>query len=216
MSSEAAAVDRGALFVVSAPSGTGKTTLVKALTEHDEHVVLSVSHTTRLQRPGERDGIDYHFVDIPHFRRMVEEGVFLEHACVFGHLYGTSRESVCCELSARRDVVLEIDWQGARQIRERMPDAVGIFVLPPSQKSLRTRLEARGQDSETVIAKRMRTAVRDLSHYHEFDYLIVNDSIERAAEDLASVVRAHRLAIPRQTRSHRDLLAALLHDPLPV
>ena len=214
MSSEAAAVDRGALFVVSAPSGTGKTTLVKALTKRDEHVVLSVSHTTRRRRPEERDGIDYHFVDIPHFRRMVEEGMFLEHACVFGHLYGTSRESVYCQLSVRRDVVLEIDWQGARQIRERMPGAVSVFVLPPSRKSLRARLEARGQDSETVIAERMRTAVRDLSHYHEFDYLVVNDSIERAAEDLGSIVRAHRLANPRQTRSHRDLLAALLHDPL--
>ena len=214
MSSEAAAQCRGALFVVSAPSGTGKTTLVKALTERDENVVLSVSHTTRPRRRGERDGIDYHFVDTPHFRGMIGEGVFLEHASVFGHLYGTSRESVRRELNAGRDVVLEIDWQGAQQIRERIPDAVSIFILPPSQESLRTRLEARGQDSDRIIAERMRTAVSDLSHYQEFDYVVVNDSIERAAEDLASIVRAHRLVSPRQTLARSALLADLLDDVL--
>ena len=213
MSSEAAAQRRGALFVVSAPSGTGKTTLVKALTKRDENVVLSISHTTRPRRRGERDGIDYLFVDTPRFRGMIEEGAFLEHASVFGNLYGTSQGSVRRELNTGRDVVLEIDWQGAQQIRERIPDAVSVFVLPPSRESLRTRLEARGQDSERIIAERMRTAVSDLSHYHEFDYVIVNDSIERAAEDLASIVRAHRLVSPRQTLARGALLADLLDDP---
>lgn len=211
MSSESARC-RGALFVVSAPSGTGKTTLVKALAERDENVVLSISHTTRSRRRGERDGVDYHFVDAPRFRGMIEEGVFLEHANVFGHLYGTSRDSVYREFNAGRDVVLEIDWQGARQIRDGVPGSVGIFILPPSRASLRMRLEARGQDSEHIIAERMRTAVSDLSHYEEFDYVIVNDSIERAAEDLASIVRAHRLASPRQTLIRDALLANLLDE----
>ena len=211
MSSESARC-RGALFVVSAPSGTGKTTLVKVLTERDENVVLSISHTTRSRRRGERDGVDYHFVDASRFRGMIEEGVFLEHANVFGHLYGTSRDSVYRELNAGRDVVLEIDWQGARQVRDRIPGSVGIFILPPSRASLRMRLEARGQDSEHIIAERMRTAVSDLSHYEEFDYVIVNDSIEGAAEDLASIVRAHRLASPRQTLIRGALLADLLDE----
>ncbi len=210
MSSEATAQCRGALFVVSAPSGTGKTTLVKALTTRDRNVVLSVSHTTRPRRRGECDGVDYHFVDAAHFRGMIDEGAFLEHARVFGHLYGTSRESVSRELDTGSDVVLEIDWQGAQQIRDRIPETVSIFVLPPSRESLRTRLEKRGQDSEEVISERMRTAVSDLAHYREFDYVIVNDSIERAVEDLACIVRAHRLASPRQTRSRSALLAELL------
>ena len=214
MSSEAAAAEsRGTLFVVSAPSGTGKTTLVKALAECDERIVLSVSHTTRPRRRGERDGIDYHFVDTARFRQMIEEGVFLEYASVFGHLYGTSRESVHCELNAGRDVVLEIDWQGARQIRERVGGTVSIFVLPPSRDTLRARLEARGQDSEGIIAERMHTAVSELSHYREFDYLMVNDSIERAAEDLASIVRAHRLRNTRHARARCGLLAGLLNGP---
>ena len=212
MSNEGAARCRGALFVVSAPSGTGKTTLVKALTERDRNVVLSVSHTTRPRRRGERDGVDYHFVDAPRFRAMIEEGVFLEHANVFGHLYGTSRGSVYRELNTGRDVVLEIDWQGARQIRDGIPESVSIFILPPSRASLRTRLEARGQDSEHIIAERMRTAVSDLSHYEEFEYVIVNDAIEQAAEELACIVRAHRLASPRQALSRSALLADLLDE----
>jgi len=215
MSSEREAKDRGALFVVSAPSGTGKTTLVKALTERDANVVISVSHTTRPRRRGERNGVDYHFVDVPHFQRLIEADAFLEHACVFGHLYGTSQESVHRELDAGRDVVLEIDWQGARQIRNRVPDAVSIFVVPPSRDSLRKRLEARGQDSFDVIAQRMRNVVADLSHFDEFDYLIVNDSIERAAHDLASIVRARRLSSARQIRSHCRLIDDLLGAPRP-
>ena len=215
MSSEREARDRGALFMVSAPSGAGKTTLVKALTERDANVTISVSHTTRPRRSGERDGVDYHFVDVPHFQGLIEADAFLEHAHVFGHLYGTSRESVHRERDAGRDVVLEIDWQGARQIRNRVPDALGIFVVPPSRDSLRERLEARGQDSFGVIAQRMRNVVADLSHFDEFDYLIVNDSIERAADDLASIVRARRLSKARQVRSHRRLIDDLLGAPHP-
>lgn len=215
MSSEESAGARGELFVVSAPSGTGKTTLVKSLSTRDEKVVISVSHTTRPRRRGERDGVDYHFVEVEHFLRLIEAGAFLEHARVFGHLYGTSQESVRRELNAKRDVVLEIDWQGARQIRKRIPDAISIFVLPPSRESLRARLRARGQDSEKTIAERMRGVVCELSHYDEFDYLIVNDSVERAVDDLESILRAHRLASPRQSRSRRLLLAGLLDDASP-
>ena len=215
MSSETEAADRGKLFVVSAPSGTGKTTLVKTLTEHDRNVVLSTSHTTRPRRQGERNGVDYHFVETAHFQEMIEEGLFLEYANVFGYLYGTSRGSVYCELNAMRDVVLEIDWQGARQIRERFPGVVSIFVLPPSRESLRNRLRARGRDSEQIIAERMRTVVSELSHYDEFDYLIVNESIQRATEDLTSIVRAHRLANRRQAQSQCGLLAELLHGACP-
>ena len=210
MSSEKEADDQGTLFVVSAPSGTGKTTLVKALTERDENVVISVSHTTRRRRRGERDGIDYHFVGAAHFQRLIEANAFLEYASVFGHLYGTSKANVHRELNAVRDVVLEIDWQGARQVRERLPSAVSIFVVPPSHESLRTRLESRGQDSKEIIAERMRSVVTELSHFDEFDYLIVNDSNERAADDLASIVRAQRLSRPRQVRSHGRLLVDLL------
>ena len=215
MSSEPRAKGRGELFVVSAPSGTGKTTLVKSLTERDRNVVISISHTTRPRRPGEREGVDYHFVEDAHFRSLIEQGVFLEHARVFGHLYGTSRERVHRELAASRDVVLEIDWQGARQIREKMPDTIGIFVLPPSMESLHARLRARGQDSQATIAKRMRTVVSELSHYDEFDYLIVNDSMERALDDLMSIMRAHRLARRRQACVHRNLLAGLLRGSGP-
>ncbi len=215
MSSEREARDCGALFVVSAPSGAGKTTLVKALTERDANVAISVSHTTRPRRRGERNGVDYHFVDVPQFRRLIEADAFLEHACVFGHLYGTSQESVHRELDAGRDVVLEIDWQGARQIRKRVPDAVSIFVVPPSRDSLRRRLEARGQDSSGVIAQRMRNVVADLSHFDEFDYLIVNDSIERAADDLVSIARARRLSSARQIRAHRRLIDDLIGAPRP-
>ena len=215
MSSEHAAGDRGGLFVVSAPSGAGKTTLVRALTKRDDNVVLSVSHTTRPRRPDEDDGVDYHFVDAAHFRRLSEGGAFLEHACVFGHLYGTAQDSVQRELDAKRDVVLEIDWQGARQVRERLPGSVSIFVIPPSRESLRARLRMRGQDSEETIARRMRDAVSELSHYDEFDYLIINDSVEQAADDLTSIVHAQRLAGPRQAHSHRPLLGRLLGGARP-
>ena len=212
MSSEAAG-RHGALFVVSAPSGAGKTTLVRMLCERDEAVVASVSHTTRPRRRGEREGVDYHFVAPAHFQRLIDTGAFLEHARVFGHHYGTSRDGVQRELAAGRDVVLEIDWQGAKQVRRRRPDAIGVFVTPPSHESLHARLRARGEDDEAVIARRMRDAASELSHYREFDYLIVNDALERAADDLRCIVHAQRLRRRRQAGRHRRLLDRLCGEP---
>ncbi|HHQ41865.1 MAG TPA: guanylate kinase [Chromatiales bacterium] len=202
----------GTLFIVSAPSGAGKTSLVKALVERDPRVVLSVSHTTRPPRPGERDGVDYHFVDGATFERMAAEGAFLEHAEVFGNRYGTARATVERELAADRDVILEIDWQGARQVRAAMPEAVSVFILPPSREALEERLRGRGQDDETVIARRMARAVDEMSHYDEYDYLVVNDVFETALEDLLAIVRATRLRRPAQAVRHAELLRRLLGE----
>ncbi|ROR34137.1 guanylate kinase [Inmirania thermothiophila] len=200
----------GTLFVVSAPSGAGKTSLVRALVERTEGLVLSVSHTTRPPRPGEVDGVHYHFVDEAAFLRMVEAGAFLEHAEVFGNRYGTARETVERELRAGRDVLLEIDWQGARQVRAAMPAAVGVFILPPSREELERRLRGRGQDSEEVIARRMAAAEAELSHYAEYDYLVVNDAFAQALDDLSAIVRCHRLRTARQRRALAGLLAGLV------
>jgi len=200
----------GTLFVVSAPSGAGKTSLVRALLARDPKVTLSVSHTTRTRRPGERDGDHYHFVDTPTFASMRADGAFLEHAAVFGNSYGTSRTSVAQRLDTGLDVILEIDWQGARQVREQMPGSVGIFVLPPSLAQLRGRLENRAQDDAATIEGRMRAAVEEISHYQEYDYLVVNDGFEQALEELAAVVTSRRLGQASQRRRLAPLLAALL------
>jgi len=188
----------GVLFVVSAPSGAGKTSLLKALIPSDPRLRLSVSHTTRTPRPGEQDGVHYHFVDRPRFEQMVADGAFLEHAQVFDNLYGTAEATVRDLLAGGRDVVLEIDWQGARQVRTRFPDAVGIFIIPPSVATLRDRLGGRGQDSLEVIERRMRDARRELSHYGEYEYLVVNDVFDHALEDLRAIMAAERLRRPRQ------------------
>lgn len=201
---------RGTLFVVSAPSGAGKTSLVNALVERHDGVVLSVSHTTREPRPGEQDGTHYHFVSEAEFERMARAGEFLEHADVFGSRYGTGRGQVEDALRAGRDVVLEIDWQGARQVRDAMTDAPGIFILPPSRDALVERLRGRGQDSPEVIEARMAKAREEISHYQEFDYLIVNDDFETALGDLEAVVRAPGLRLDRQRHRHHELLEALL------
>ncbi len=200
----------GTLFIVSAPSGAGKTSLVRALVEREPGVTLSVSHTTRPPRPGERDGVDYHFVDAATFERMVAEDAFLEHAEVFGNRYGTARATVERELEADRDVILEIDWQGARQVRAAMPGAVSVFILPPSREALEQRLRGRGQDDEAVIARRMARAVDEISHYDEYDYLVVNDVFETALEELRAIVRATRLRLPAQAARHAGLLRRLL------
>ncbi len=200
----------GTLYIVSAPSGAGKTSLVKALLERDQGVALSVSHTTRAPRPGEEDGVHYHFVDNPTFDRMVEDGAFLEHARVFDNQYGTSLAGVRNQLAGGQDVILEIDWQGARQVREAVPGAVGIFVLPPSRQALEERLRGRGQDSSEVIARRMRDAVTEMSHYDEYHYLVINDVFDTALDELAAIIVARRLTLERQGACHRAMLASLL------
>ena len=200
----------GTLYVISAPSGAGKTSLVHRLVEVEDGLVISVSHTTRPRRAGEADGVHYHFVSPQRFQAMVAEGAFLEHARVFENHYGTGRDTVTAALEAGRDVILEIDWQGAAQVRESMPEAVSVFILPPSQAELERRLRRRAQDSEAVIQGRMRAARAEMSHYDEYDYLVINDDFDRALEDLRAIVRARRLRRPVQARRHAAVVAELL------
>ena len=200
----------GTLYIVSAPSGAGKTSLVKALIDSMPQVRVSVSHTTRSIRPGEVNGVNYHFVDHDHFRAMLGENAFLEHAEVFGNFYGTSQQWVEQTLAEGYDLILEIDWQGAQQVRRLLPDARSIFILPPTQQALRQRLTNRGQDSDDVIERRMREAVSEMSHYVEYDYLVINDDFAHALEDLKAVFRANQLRQRRQQQRHVTLLEALL------
>ena len=202
----------GVLFVVSAPSGAGKTSLLRALIPTDPRLQLSVSHTTRGARPGEQDGTHYHFVDRARFEAMVAAGEFLEHARVFDNLYGTAERSVRDVLGANLDVVLEIDWQGARQVRARFPEAVSVFIVPPSVEALRERLSGRGQDSAEIIDRRMRDARSELSHFGEYDYLVVNDDFDEALADLRAIVGAERLRLARQQARLGAALEAMLHD----
>ena len=182
----------GHLFVVAAPSGAGKTSLVKALLEREPRLRVCVSHTTRPKRPNEVDGRDYHFVDRERFEQMVREGAFLEHAAVFDNFYGTSLGALQDAFGAGFDVVLEIDWQGARQVRAKVPECISIFVLPPSRRALEQRLRNRRTDSPEVIARRLSDAVTDMGHYGEFDCVVVNDDFEAAVADLQRVVAAAR------------------------
>ncbi len=201
---------RGQLYVISAPSGAGKTSLVKALRETLPGIAVSVSHTTRAMRPGEVDGVHYHFVDHPTFERMVEHGDFLEHARVFDNYYGTSKAAVEVSLAAGQDVILEIDWQGAQQVRTLFPETRGIFILPPAREVLESRLRDRGQDGEEVIARRMRDAVTEMRHYDEFDYVVVNDVFDEALHELACIFRAERLRLARAQAQHATLIQSLL------
>ncbi|HHB11796.1 MAG TPA: guanylate kinase [Chromatiales bacterium] len=200
----------GTLFIVSAPSGAGKTSLIRALMERDPWIRFSVSHTTRPRRPGEVDGRDYHFVTRERFEQMVHEDAFLEYAEVFGNYYGTARSTVEALLAEGFDVMLDIDWQGARQVRQRMPGAVSVFVLPPSRQALEARLRSRGQDPEEVVQARMRQAESEMSHYAEYDYLLVNDRFEDAVDDLGSIVHARRLRLEAQQVRFRSLIDSLL------
>lgn len=200
----------GTLYTVSAPSGAGKTSLVRALLETVAGLELSVSHTTRPRRDGETAGVDYFFVDNAEFERMVAEHAFLEHAQVFDNQYGTSRRAVEQTLEAGHDVLLEIDWQGARQVRSTVPGAVSIFVLPPSREALAGRLRGRGQDSDEIIARRMAAAIDEMRHFDEADYLVVNDDFTEALDDLQAIIRAGRVSCRRQVERRADLIRTLL------
>ena len=204
--------DKGTLYIVSAPSGAGKTSLVAALVEKVPRLRISVSHTTRTMRPGEEDGVNYHFTDRDSFVRQVEQGRFLEHAEVFGNLYGTSADWVKQTLNGGEDVILEIDWQGATQIRKQRPDAVSIFILPPSLDILAQRLRGRETDDDAVIQRRLDGAQDEMSHFAEFDYLIVNDDFQRALYELEAIVEARRLDTPRQQARLASTLEDLLRD----
>ena len=200
----------GTLFVISAPSGAGKTSLVKALLEKTEGIGVSVSHTTRAMREGEQDGIDYNFIDKESFVAMVEQCAFLEHAQVFDNYYGTAVANIEDKLKQGEDVILEIDWQGAAQVRKQLPYAVNIFILPPSQAALEERLRGRGQDNDEIIERRMRDAKSETSHYSEYDYLVVNDDFDNALIELKSIVLARRCRYEAQTQHLAPLLKELL------
>lgn len=193
---------QGTLFLISAPSGAGKTSLVQALLKDDPNLTVSVSHTTRLMRPGEADGVNYHFVDRPGFEAMIDAGAFLEYAEVFGNLYGTSAHFVDETLALGKDVILEIDWQGASQVREKRADAVGIFIFPPSLETLETRLRQRAQDDEGTIARRLAEATLEMRAHEAYPFLVVNDVFATALDDLKAIVRAERL---RRTRQQAQL-----------
>ncbi len=201
---------KGSLFIVAAPSGAGKTSLVNELLGKMSHVKVSISHTTRRPRPGEVEGENYFFVEPKLFEKMIAEDAFLEHAQVFGNYYGTSRQWVMAQLMAGFDVILEIDWQGARQVRQLMPDATGIFILPPSKAVLRERLQKRGQDTSDVIDHRMAEAVEEMSHYSEYEYLIINDDFDQALEDLKTTITAQRYRTALQRDNNKPLIDSLL------
>ena len=201
---------RGNLFILSAPSGAGKSTLYKALLAQDEQVRISVSHTTRAARTGEEDGREYFFIDADNFLDMIAEDAFVEHAQVFDNYYGTSKKAIADMLDQGLDVILEIDWQGARQVRELYPDALSIFILPPSTKALDDRLRGRGTDSNEVIERRMSKAVSEMSHYDEYDYVVINDQFEPALDDLSTIFNALRLSTSSQAVRYKEKLAGLL------
>jgi guanylate kinase len=199
----------GNIFIICAPSGAGKTSLVAELLRRDRNARLSVSHTTRAPRPGEQDGRDYHFVSRPAFEAMIERGEFLESADVHGNLYGTSQGWIDEQRAGDVDIVLEIDWQGAQQVRKLIAEAIGIFILPPSLAALRRRLNDRGQDSPAVIERRLQAAQGEITHLAEFDYVIINHNFDDAVEDLVSIVRAARLRTASQVSRHSDLINSL-------
>lgn len=203
-------MNKGNLFVIAAPSGAGKTSLVNSLLKRDSRLVLSISHTTRQPRPGEIDGQHYHFVSVAEYEEMVKAGEFMEHARVFDHFYGSNRNSVDRQLRSGLDVILEIDWQGARQVRAAFEDCCLIFIIPPSLDTLRTRLTGRGQDSDKVIQRRMRDAQAEISHWAEFDQLVVNDDFDTALEELIAIINDHREQRPHRVNKDYQILAQQL------
>ena len=200
----------GALYIISAPSGAGKTSLVSKLLELDSKIKVSVSSTTRPKRPGEEDGVNYHFLSVENFQEKIKEFDFLEHAKVFDNYYGTSKSSVEEQLKTGKDVILEIDWQGAQQVRQQIPDAISIFILPPSKEELLRRLTGRGTDSEEVIARRMSDSVSEMSHYNEFGYIVINNNFELALKQLHSIFNAQRLTRASQLEQHHVLIETLV------
>lgn len=201
---------QGNLYIVAAPSGGGKTSLVRTVLANLDNIVVSISHTTRPKRPGENEGVDYFFINEPQFLDMVNNNEFVEHAVVFSHYYGTSVAQIQQRLQQGIDIVLDIDWQGAQQIRHLFPTAISIFVIPPSLQVLKERLRNRRQDSEEVITDRMHRAQEEMSHYPEFDYLIVNDNFDHAALELQAIVLTQRLQMSQQSHRQRKLLSFLL------
>ncbi|MDX9718481.1 guanylate kinase [Thauera sp. AutoDN2] len=202
----------GTLFIVTAPSGAGKTTLVRGLLQRDRRVQLSISYTTRAPRQGEQDGREYHFVDVPTFRSLRDRGEFLEWAEVHGNYYATSKVWLKEQIAAGRDTLLEIDWQGAQQVRKHFTDAVGVFIMPPSMEALESRLRGRNTDSDEVISRRLLGARGEMRHVAEFDYVIINDEIDAALDDLVAVVRAARLRYANQHLRHPEYFAFLEQD----
>jgi len=202
----------GTLYIVSAPSGAGKSSLISALLEKNPNsdLQVSVSHTTRAPRAGEENGQHYHFVTVEQFKSLISDGVFFEWAQVFGNYYGTSRTVIEQQLANGIDVFLDIDWQGARQVKELMPQAKGIFILPPSRAELERRLIGRGTDSDEIIAARMDKAVSEMSHFDEYDYLIINDNFDQALQDFAAIIGTNRLIVKQQAIKHCDMLKDLL------
>jgi len=201
---------RGKLFVIAAPSGAGKTSLVKALLERMPQLHVSISHTTRNKRPTEQAGREYYFVSVPEFQELIAQGEFLEHARVFDNYYGTARQPVEAELAEGQNVVLEIDWQGAQQVRRAMPECQTVFILPPSRRALEDRLRNRATDSNEVIERRLRDAVGDMTHWREFDYVVVNDNFEHAVGDLIRIVSGEGESLRAGRPELRALLAELL------
>ena len=198
------------LFIVAAPSGCGKTSLVKALIEKTENLCVSVSHTTRNARPGEVHGKNYFFVSQQEFDQINKDNGFIESAQVFDNFYGSAKQTVKDLLATGVDVILEIDWQGARQVKQTFVDAIGIFILPPSEAALRERLTDRGQDDKTIVDRRMQDAVSEMQHYNEFDYLVINDNFEVALTDLSQIIYAQRLKLSEQVLRHQSLLNSLI------
>ncbi len=204
----------GNLFILSAPSGAGKSSLIKALLEQQSKRVMqvSVSHTTRQPRPGEKNGQDYHFVSVDDFKQQIADNAFYEYAEVFGNYYGTSEQAIDQQLAQGIDVFLDIDWQGAQQVRLKKPSVTSIFIAPPSKQVLEQRLRGRGQDSDDVIQARMAQAQAECSHYHEFDYIIINDDFASAVAELTTIVNNQRLTCQQQIAQHRQLLAGLVSE----
>lgn len=202
----------GTLFIVAAPSGAGKTSLVRALLARDPSIAVSVSYTSRPPRPGEIDGEHYHFVDHDRFREMIRAGEFFEYAEVHGDLKGTARRAVQPLLESGRDVLLEIDWQGARQVRGQHPDCRSIFILPPSQQELERRLRHRAQDSETTVLRRLANSRGEIAHAQEFDFIVVNDDFDTALDDIIAIIRAQRLSWAAQSQRQAALINGLLQS----